>query len=111
LLRELAEVIQEASLCQLGVTAPNPVLTTLNYFRQEYEAHIRERKCPAGVCKALVSYLIDAQKCNGCTLCVRNCPAGAIQGERRQPHKITVAQCTKCGICYEVCKFEAVVRT
>jgi NADH-quinone oxidoreductase subunit F len=110
LLQDLAEVVRDASLCQLGVTAPNPVLTTLSYFREEYEAHIRDGKCPAGVCKALVSYLIDAEKCNGCTLCVRHCPAGAIQGEKKQPHTITLEKCSKCGICYEVCKFDAVIR-
>jgi NADH-quinone oxidoreductase subunit F len=110
LLKDLAEVVRDASLCQLGVTAPNPVLTTLSYFREEYEAHIRDGKCPAGVCKALVSYLIDAEKCNGCTMCARNCPSGAIQGEKKQPHKITLEKCNKCGICYQVCKFDAVVR-
>jgi len=110
LLKDLAEVVRDASLCQLGVTAPNPVLTTLAYFREEYEAHIRDGKCPAGVCKALVSYLIDAEKCNGCTMCARNCPSGAIQGDKKQPHKITLEKCSKCGICYEVCKFHAVVR-
>ena len=111
LLKDLAQVVVDASLCQLGVTAPNPVLTTLEYFREEYEAHIRDGKCPAGVCKALVSYLIDAEKCNGCTLCARHCPAGAIQGEKKQPHKIVLEKCSKCGICYEVCKLDAVVRS
>jgi NADH-quinone oxidoreductase subunit F len=111
LLQDLAEVVRDASLCQLGATAPNPVLTTLAYFREEYEAHIRDRKCPAGVCRGLVSYLIDAEKCNGCTLCARNCPSGAIQGEKKQPHKIILEKCSKCGICFEVCKFDAVVRS
>ncbi len=110
LLKELAEVIVDASLCQLGVTAPNPVLTTLAYFREEYEAHIREGRCPAGVCKALTTYFIDPEKCNGCTLCVRRCPSGAIRGERKQPHTIVLEKCSKCGICFEVCNFDAVVR-
>jgi NADH-quinone oxidoreductase subunit F len=109
LLKDLAEVVVDASLCQLGVTAPNPVLTTLAYFREEYEAHIREGRCPASVCKALITYRIDPEKCNGCTLCFRKCPAGAIQGEKKQPHVIRIEKCTKCGICFEVCKFDAVV--
>jgi len=111
LLKDLAEVVVDASLCQLGVTAPNPVLTTLAYFRDEYEAHIREGRCPAGVCKGLTTYLIDPEKCNGCTLCARECPSGAIQGEKKRAHVITVEKCTKCGICFEVCKFDAVVRS
>jgi len=110
LLKELSDVLVNASLCQLGVTAPNPVLTTLTYFRDEYEAHIRDHRCPAGVCKALTTYLIDPAKCNGCTLCARQCPVSAIQGEKKQPHTITVEKCSKCGICYEVCKSDAVVR-
>ncbi len=110
LLRELAEVVRDASLCQLGATAPNPVLTTLEYFREEYEAHIRDRKCPAGVCKALTTYSIDATKCTGCTLCAKNCPADAIVGEKKQPHKLDAATCTKCGICHDTCKFDAVCR-
>jgi NADH:ubiquinone oxidoreductase subunit F (NADH-binding)/Pyruvate/2-oxoacid:ferredoxin oxidoreductase delta subunit len=110
LLQELAEVVSEASLCQLGATAPNPVLTTLRYFPEEYEAHIRDRKCHAGVCKALVTYGIDAEKCTGCMLCARDCPAGAVSGERKKPHRIDGAKCTKCGVCYDTCKHEAVVR-
>jgi len=110
LLQELAEVVTEASLCQLGATAPNPVLTTLRYFPEEYEAHIRDRKCSAGVCKALVTYGIDAEKCTGCMLCARDCPAGAITGERKKAHRIEGAKCTKCGVCYDTCKYEAVVR-
>ena len=110
LLHDLAEVVKEASLCQLGTTAPNPVLTTLAYFPEEYEAHVKDRRCPAGVCKALVTYRIEAAKCTGCTLCARNCPAAAIRGEKKQPHAIDTARCTKCGVCYDTCKFEAVVR-
>ncbi|MFZ1936066.1 MAG: NADH-quinone oxidoreductase subunit NuoF [Thermoguttaceae bacterium] len=110
LLKELAEVVVDASLCQLGTTAPNPVLTTLAYFRDEYEAHIREGRCPAGVCKALTTYRIDAEKCTGCTVCARKCPAGAIRGEKKQPHVIVTEKCTKCGVCYDACRFEAVVR-
>jgi NADH-quinone oxidoreductase subunit F len=109
LLRDLGEVLQDASLCQLGTTAPNPVLTTLAYFRDEYEAHIREGRCPAGVCKALTTYLIDPDKCNGCTLCARQCPAKAIEGEKKKPHVIVRERCTRCGICYDACKFDAVV--
>jgi len=110
LLRELAEVVRDASLCALGGTAPNPVLTTLSYFPEEYEAHVRDRKCPAGTCRALVTYAIDATKCTGCTLCARNCPNEAIRGEKKQAHAIAMEKCTKCGICYEVCNFDAVER-
>ena len=109
LLQDLAEVLVDTSLCQLGVTAPNPVLTTMAYFRDEYETHIREGRCPAGVCKALTTYLIDPEKCTGCTLCSRECPAGGIQGEKKQPHVIIQEICTKCGICFDICKFDAVV--
>jgi NADH-quinone oxidoreductase subunit F len=109
MLRELAEVMQDASLCQLGVSAVNPVLTTLNYFREEYEAHIRQGKCPAGVCKALITYVIDPEKCNGCTLCARQCPVQAVTGEKKKPHTINPETCTRCGICYDACRFDAVV--
>jgi Na+-translocating ferredoxin:NAD+ oxidoreductase RNF subunit RnfB len=110
LLQDLAEVIRDASLCQLGATAPNPVLTTLNYFREEYESHVVDHRCPAGVCKALVTYSIEEAECNGCGLCRRNCPADAIIGETKKPHAIQADRCTKCGICYESCRFDAVVR-
>jgi len=111
LLEELAETIAEASLCALGTQAPNPILSTLKYFRNEYEAHIHDKKCPAGVCKALISYSIDANACTGCTLCAKNCPSHCISGEVKKPHAIAVPACVKCGICYDVCKFDAVVRS
>ena len=108
LLNELAPAVKDGSMCALGRTAPNPVLTTLRYFKDEYEAHINERRCPAGVCEVLIAYSIDPEKCKGCMLCVKSCPQGAITGEKGQPQKIDQEQCIKCGACREVCKFEAV---
>ena len=105
---ELAEFIKSNSLCGLGQTAPNPVLSTLRYFRDEYVEHIVGKRCPAGVCKALLNYQIDPVKCKGCTLCARGCPAGAIHGTVRQPHSIDTAKCIKCGACIEKCKFGAI---
>ena len=105
---ELAEFIKANSLCGLGQTAPNPVLSTLRYFRDEYVEHIKNKRCPAGVCKALLNYKIDPVKCKGCTLCARACPAGAITGTVRQPHVIDTAKCVKCGACMEKCKFGAI---
>jgi NADH:ubiquinone oxidoreductase subunit F (NADH-binding)/NAD-dependent dihydropyrimidine dehydrogenase PreA subunit len=109
LLEELAETVSETSLCALGKSAPNPVLSTLRYFRDEYEAHINEKRCPAGVCKALIEYAIDPEKCNGCGVCTRACPHGAISGSKKQVHVIDPEKCQKCGICKSECKFEAVV--
>ena len=107
-LEELATYIKSATLCGLGQTAPNPVLSTLRNFRDEYVAHIKDKKCPAGVCKKLLSYTIDPDKCKGCTLCARNCPAGAIVGKVKEVHVIDTAKCVKCGACIEKCKFGAI---
>jgi NADH-quinone oxidoreductase subunit F len=108
LLEELAWVVKESSLCGLGKTAPNPVLSTLKYFRSEYEAHVEEKKCPAGVCTALITYFIDPEACEGCGACARNCPHQAIEGERKEPHRINPDLCTRCGSCVEVCRFDAI---
>ncbi len=107
-LEELCYYIKENSLCGLGQTAPNPVLSTLRYFRDEYIAHVVDKKCPAGVCKDLLQYSIDPEKCRGCTLCARVCPNGAIDGTVKQPHVINTAKCVKCGACMEKCKFGAI---
>ena len=109
LLSDLAVQIKDGSLCALGQTAPNPVLTTLKYFLGEYEAHINEKKCAAHQCKALLAYCIDEKKCTGCTLCAKKCPAGAVAGEAKKPHSIDMEKCTKCGSCAEACRFDAVV--
>ena len=108
-LEELAYQIKDNSLCGLGQTAPNPVLTTIRYFRDEYEAHISHKKCPAKVCRPLLTYKVDEEKCTGCMVCLKNCPAKAITGERKKPHLINQELCTKCGVCYTKCKFESIL--
>lgn len=107
-LENLSVQIKNASLCALGQTAPNPVLSTIKYFREEYLAHIEGHKCPAGVCKSLISYEIDPDLCRGCSLCAKKCPTDAISGELKEPFVIDTAVCIKCGVCFDVCKFEAV---
>jgi NADH-quinone oxidoreductase subunit F len=108
LLEELAETVSQTALCGLGKTAPNPVLSTLRYFRSEYEVHINEKKCPAGVCKALITYSIDPDKCNGCGVCLRGCLHQAIAGRKKEQHVIDPRLCQKCGICRSECKFDAI---
>ena len=109
-LEHLCGAIKGSSLCGLGQTAPNPVLSTLRYFRDEYIAHVRDKRCPAGVCKKLVSYSIDADKCKGCTACARKCPMGAINGAVKVAHTIDKEKCVKCGVCLDTCKFNAIVK-
>ncbi|MDO9577713.1 MAG: NADH-quinone oxidoreductase subunit NuoF [Candidatus Cloacimonadales bacterium] len=110
-LKDLAENIIKGSLCGLGQTAPNPVLTTLRYFKDEYKAHIVDKKCPAGVCEALLTYEVITDKCIGCTACARKCPVKAISGEVKKPHLINPEKCIKCGVCYDVCKFSAIKKS
>jgi len=105
---ELSEMIIDSSLCGLGSTAPNPVLTTIRYFQDEYEAHIRDKKCPAKVCKALITYRVNEANCNGCQLCRIKCPAEAIEGAKKVVHKILQEKCIKCGVCFDSCKFDAI---
>ena len=109
-LEKLSAGIKATSLCGLGQTAPNPILSTIRYFRDEFEAHIRDKKCPAKVCKGLLTYSISEEKCKACGACLRACPSGAITGEKKTPHKIDQAKCIKCGSCFEVCKFGSVER-
>jgi NADH-quinone oxidoreductase subunit F len=109
LLEELSHTIKGFSLCALGQSAPNPVLSTLKYFRAEYEAHIYDKRCPAGVCKPLIEYWIDPNICTGCEACVRACPQQIITGEKKAPHVISKMGCVKCGACYDVCRFQAIV--
>jgi NADH-quinone oxidoreductase subunit F len=112
LLEEIGEVLQDASLCALGQTAANPVLSTIKYFRDEYKAHVEEKRCPAGVCKALINYYIEPTKCEACMICLRECPANAISGAKNVIHIIDQDKCTKCANCLEVCpaRFGAVIR-
>ena len=106
---EMSETIKESSLCGLGQTAPNPVLTTIRYFREEYEAHIIQKKCPAKVCKALITFWVDAEKCNGCGRCRLVCPVAAVEGAKKELHKILQDKCIKCGTCFDSCKFDAII--
>ena len=109
-LQDIGEILNIGALCALGRTAINPVLSTLKYFKDEYIAHIRDRKCPAGVCRDLIEYEIDAEKCTGCGACARACSTKAITGEKRKPHAIDKEMCIKCGACFDSCKFGAVVK-
>jgi len=108
ILEDLAYSIKDSALCGLGQTAPNPVLTTLKYFKDEYLAHIEEGTCPAKVCKALIRYEIIPDKCTGCGACLKVCPTAAITGEKKEVHNIAQEKCTKCGMCYSTCRFEAI---
>jgi ferredoxin len=109
-LEKLALNIKRSSLCGLGQTAPNPVLSTLKYFRDEYEAHIKDKKCPAGECKEMTQVKIDKEKCKGCGLCAKNCPVNAISGEVKSPFVIDTQKCIKCGVCIAKCRFSAISR-
>jgi NADH-quinone oxidoreductase subunit F len=109
-LEDLAGVLSAGALCALGQTAANPVLSTVRYFKDEYLAHINDKKCPAGVCRELIRLSIDPEKCEGCLRCIRECPTGAVTGEKRQPHTINQDMCIRCGACYDVCKFKAVIK-
>jgi NADH:ubiquinone oxidoreductase subunit F (NADH-binding)/Pyruvate/2-oxoacid:ferredoxin oxidoreductase delta subunit len=108
-LQELGETIRFGSLCALGQTAPNPVVSTIRYFRDEYTAHIAEGRCPAGVCKALITYSVDPVKCTGCRVCLRQCPVSAVSGEKKELHSIDPELCTRCDTCRQVCRFDAIV--
>ena len=109
-MESLCHYIKDNSLCALGQTAPNPVLSTLQYFRDEYVAHVHDHRCPAGACKELTIFKVLPEKCIGCTKCARNCPVGAIHGNVKEHHFIDMNKCIKCGVCMENCKFNAIVR-
>lgn len=108
LLTEMGETIKDSSLCALGQTAPNPVLTTIKFFPDEYNSHINGNCCPAGVCRKLISYKIHPEICKGCGICMKDCPQEAISGERKKPHEIDPELCIRCGICYDTCPFGAI---
>jgi NADP-reducing hydrogenase subunit HndC len=107
-LETLAKNINASALCGLGQSSPQPIMSTLRFFRDEYIAHVRDKKCPAGVCKALMNYTVDPDKCKSCGLCARNCPVGAISGEKKVPYVIDTDKCIKCGVCMEKCPFKAI---
>jgi NADH-quinone oxidoreductase subunit F len=108
IIEDISETMREASLCALGTTAANPILTSLRFFRSEWEEHIRNKSCPSKTCKDLINYYIDPKKCQACQLCLRECPVGAIQGSKDQVHWIEQEKCIKCGICLEICNFDAI---
>ena len=110
LLQELAESVRVGSLCSLGKTAPNPILSTLKYFRDEYMAHIVDKRCPTGNCEELLTYMVIAEKCKFCTLCAKKCPVDAITGSKGVPYVIDTEKCVKCGVCLDACKFKAIIK-
>ena len=109
-LEELAHTIKRASLCGLGQSAPNPVLSTMRYFRDEYVAHVRDKKCPAGVCISMLRYVVDDEICKRCGICAKNCPVGAISGSKEEPYSIDQDKCIKCGVCMAKCPFKSIMK-